>query len=189
MSVFRNADFYVEHISDVTDFTTLAGSFSACHNETGLERYLKDQALLDEEKNDARTYLVFDATNDQLAGYFSLRTCLVPYPCGEREIHTWPAVELSNFARNAGYRPGVSAVKDLGAYVLVNFVWPLVHKVSLVIGAKFLCLYALNRPTLIAHYEKLGFSQIREDIAKLVYERTKPQYDQGCVFMFQFIGD
>lgn len=209
MSVFNDGHFYVEHAYDVPDFKKVVAPFRACHGAQGLEDYLKQQALWDEEHNNARTYLVFDAVNDELVGYFSLRTCLVPYPDDGQEMQTGsviehvcfflrkllrrkaiqilPAIELSNFARNADYQLSESVVGKLGAYVLDHFVWPLVQNVSLVIGARFLCLYALNNTKLIKHYEAFGFSKVDERIEQLVYARTKPHYDQGCIFMLQFI--
>lgn len=117
-----NEYFRVEHISDAKDVKTALAGFSAGKRAAGLELYLKKSALTDEAECDARTYLVRDVVTDEIAVYFSLRTCLVPFQFGDGSMYTIPGIELSNFARNVNYRSGhkgvsVPALRDSGKRV------------------------------------------------------------------------
>lgn len=179
-----NEYFRVEHISDAKDVKTAVAGFSAEKGAVGLERYLKKLAMKDEAECDARTYLVRDVVTDEVAAYFSLRTCLVPLPIGHGDMYTIPGIELSNFARNTNYRSGHREIEKIGGYVFFRFVLPLVRHVSSLVGARLLCLYALPKPCLISYYEKtLGFSKLEESEANFIYGHIKPKYDQDCVFM------
>ena len=140
--------------------------------------------MTDEEECDARTYLVRDVVTDEIAVYFSLRTCLVPFQFGDGGMYTIPGIELSNFARNINYRSGHKGIEKVGGYVFFRFVLPLVQHVSSLVGAQLLCLYALPDSHLIRYYEKtLGFSKLEEPEANFIYGHIKPKYDQDCVFM------
>ena len=179
-----NEYFRVEHISDAKDVKVALAGFSAGKRAAGLELYLKKSALTDEAECDARTYLVRDVVTDEVAVYFSLRTCLVPFQFGDGGMYTIPGIELSNFARNVNYRSGHKGIEKVGGYVFFRFVLPLVQHVSSLVGAQLLCLYALPDPHLIRYYEKtLGFSKLEDPEANFIYGHIKPKYDQDCVFM------
>lgn len=180
-----NEFFRIEHISDAKEIKKALAGFSAGNKALGLERYLKEMALTDEAEHDARTYLVRDVVTDEIAAYFSLRTCLVPLPIDDSCIYTIPGIELSNFARNTNYRPGRKGIEKVGGYVFFRFVLPLVRHVSSLIGARLLCLYALPTSRLIRYYETLGFRKLDSAKMDFIHKRIKPKYDQGCVFMFR----
>jgi len=123
-------------------------------------------AVKDEDSGQSRTYLVKDALTRDLACYFSLRTCLIPYVLKERRINL-SAIELANFAVNDNYRRS---------------------QLSTCVGAGWLCIFALPRERLIDYYEKkLGFSRLPADKETLVYGHVKPEYDKDCIFMYQRI--
>lgn len=96
-----NEYFRVEHISDAKDVKTALAGFSAGKRAAGLELYLKKSALTDEAECDARTYLVRDVVTDEIAVYFSLRTCLVPFQFGDGSMYTISGIELSKLRENA----------------------------------------------------------------------------------------
>ena len=181
-----NADFVAEHLTDCNEHRNLIEGFSVGKNAKGLENYLKYGALLDEVSNESRTYLVKDAVSLELACYFSLRSCLVPFAITDDLFTTIPAIELSNFASNARYRSSQSGVRQIGAYVFMEFVLPICHQVASLIGAKWLCIYALPETKLVAYYcQKLGFSRLDAEQEAFVYSHVKPKYDKGCIFMYQ----
>ena len=81
---FATDDFVLEHLTDSKGHLQLLDSFSVANNATGLERYLKSRAILDEARNESRTYLVKDVVSGELACYFSLRTGLITVSAVQR---------------------------------------------------------------------------------------------------------
>lgn len=183
----NSGDFIIEHLNDSVENRRLLSAFSAGKNATGLERYIKAQAIRDEQSNESRTYLVKDALTGDLACYFSLRTCLVPVAITKSLFATIPAIELSNFAVNENYRRSQKAAKKIGVFVFLNFIIPIVRHVSSFVGAKWLCIYALPISKLLEYYEKLGFARLDEKREAFVYSHVKPKYDKDCIFMYQSI--
>ena len=185
-SALSTADFSLERLAATPANLALVESFRAAENAKGLERYLKDCALRDEETNESRTYLVKDSVSGELACYFSLRACLVPVSLGNDLFATVPAVELANFAVNETYRSRQRAVRRIGAYAFLEFVLPLARWSASVVGARWLCIYALPEKRLLAYYgEKLGFARLSPEQEAFVHSHVKPQYDRGCIFMYQ----
>ena len=184
-----NGDFVVEHLTDSPENIQCVEAFAAGNNAKGLEAYLKRFALGDENSDDSRTYLVKDSLTRTLACYFSLRTCLVPIALTESIFTTVPAVELANFAVNENYRGLQRVVKRIGAYVFVSFILPIVQHIAELVGAKWLCVYALPEEKLIRYYETLGFSRLSRDQEEFVYRHVKPKYDENCIFMYQGIKE
>ena len=121
VSALSTADFSLERLAATPDDLALVESFRAAENAKGLERYLKDCALRDEETNESRTYLVKDSVSGELACYFSLRACLVPVSLGNDLFATVPAVELANFAVNETYRSRQRAVRRRGGCASTRF--------------------------------------------------------------------
>ena len=180
-------DFIVEHLDDSPENLQLIQDFACPNNAMGLELYLKQQALDDEDIGQSRTYLVKDALTRDLACYFSLRTCLIPYVLKGSRINL-SAIELANFAVNDNYRRSQRAIAKIGEYVFVEIIRPLAKHISTCIGAGWLCVFALPRKRLIDYYEKrLGFSRLPADKESFVHGHVKPEYDKDCIFMYQRI--
>ena len=178
-------DFIVEHLLSSNIDNGQLNGFVAGNNAYGLEVYLKNCAANDEKAKESRTYLVKDAVSNELACYFSLRTCLVPIALSDGLFSTIPAIELSNFAVNERYRTRERAIRKVGAYALAAFIRPIAQYVSEFVGAKWLCIYALPDDKLIGYYGKLGFSRLPAEQESFVYSHVKPKYDDGCIFMCQ----
>lgn len=180
-------DFVVEHLVDSSANQQLLASFSVANDANGLEVYLKRRAVIDEERNESRTYLVKDAYTGELACYFSLRSGLITVSSGDGSFDTIPAAELSNFAVNVSYRASHRNMKKIGAYVFIKFILPIVSCISEWIGMQCLYVYALSKSKLISHYESLGFSRLDAEDEQFVYSHVKPRYDKGCVFMYMYL--
>lgn len=179
-------DFALTRLSQTSDSRALISSFRAPENAKGLEFYLKDCALRDEETGESRTYLVKDSVSGELACYFSLRSCLVPLSLGNDLFTTIPAVEMANFAVNDAYRRKQREARKIGAYAFLEFVLPLARCSASIVAARWLCIYALPEHRLLTYYqEKLGFSRLSPDQESFVHLHVKPKYDQGCIFMYQ----
>ena len=67
------------HLTNSPEDRKAVQDFVVVHPETGggLERYLKEDALLDEENSLMRTYLVRHRFTNECVGYFSLKAGLV----------------------------------------------------------------------------------------------------------------
>lgn len=184
---FATDDFVLEHLTDSKGHRQLLDSFSVANNATGLEMYLKSRAMLDETRNESRTYLVKDVVSGELACYFSLRTGLITVSAGDGSFDTVPAAELSNFAVNASYSAAHRNVRKIGAYVFNKFILPVVRSSAGWIGMQCLYVYALPKGKLISYYERLGFRRMSDEDVRFVYSHVKPRYDQGCVFMYMYV--
>jgi hypothetical protein len=58
---------------------------------------------------------------------------------------------------------------------------------SVYIGVNALYIYALPEEKLIDHYQTMGFERLLERQEKFVQRHVKPEYDEGCIFMYQTI--
>lgn len=177
----------IEHISNSPCDLSLIQSFETNDKSRGLEYYLKDTALYDEENNLSRTYLVKDSATHELAGYFSLRTGLITRQVEGEKFDSIPAIELANFAVNTNYKKNHPEIKLLGFYIFKNFIIPLSKYFCKYIGIHALYIYALPNENLIEHYIKMGFSRLPPEQEQFVQFHVKPKYDDGCIFMYQIL--
>lgn len=186
-SVVDTKDFSVEHLFDNPENMDLIASFQATNGAAGLENYLKNQSVEDEENNCSRTYLVKDVLSGELVAYFSLKTGLVTIQLDGENFDSIPAIELANFAINKLYKDSHPESKKLGFYTFKKFVLPLVQRMSQYIGINALYIYALPEERLLDHYHTMGFERLPEQQEKFVQRHVKPKYDEGCIFMYQTI--
>lgn len=146
---------------------------------------MKFQSGGDEQNLNARTYIVKDKVTGELACYFTLRSGLITIQAFHEDFDTIPAIELSNFAINDGYRKNHPKTRLLGSFILKQFILPIARTMSKYIGVKSLYIYALPDENLIEHYEKMGFTRLPRKQEKFVQNHVKPKYDEDCIFMFQ----
>ena len=180
--------FYYQHIFDSEDNEKLIQHFSVGKmSGQGLEDYLKQLAISEEEENFARTYLVKDKETHELASYFTLKTGLFTLEIDEKRFYTVPSIELSNFAVNSSYRTQHPELSEIGKTTFREFVIPLVRFIRTFVGAKALYIYALPEDKLINHYKEMGFTRLTDEQEKYVYTHVKPKYDDGCIFMYQIL--
>lgn len=184
---FTSQTFEIEHIDESPENIQLLDEFLVGMNATGLEMYLKEFALSDEQNNLSRTYLIKDKYSGEVAAYFSLRNGLITQQVSSESFDSIPAIELSNFAVNLSYKRNHPEIGKLGAYVFKTFVLPIVLYVSNFTGVNSLYIYALPEPKLIEHYKRMGFHRLPEQDEQFIYEHIKPKYDEGCVFMYQIL--
>ena len=185
-----SAEFNLRHLTGSADDRHRIAAFSAGKNALGLERYLKESSIDHELAGENRTYLVLDAITDELACYFTLRSGLIPVPenSGEGYLSTLSGMELAYFAVNENYRRSKAKTTNtrIGFYVFDKFILPISKHVSGIIGARILFVYALPHPKLMSYYANtLGFRTLPRELERFLYDRVKPDSDEGCVFMFQ----
>lgn len=180
----NNSEFFkIAHISEEYDIS----SFS-CKKGPGLEQYLKSFALDDERCYTSRTYLIISKISNEVVAYFSLRTGLITISRGWfHGFDAYPGIELANFAVNDNYKEREDAIKHFGVYVFTVFILPLVQDISKYVGSTFLFIYALPEDKLLNHYSTMGFSRMSARMSKFIYRHVKPNYDRGCIFMYQNI--
>lgn len=184
-SVFDTEYLLIEHLSDTAENIELIKDFAVGNEASGLEDYLKFQALEDEKNNNSRTYLVKDKISKELVGYFSLRTGLITIQIMNDSFDSIPAIELANFAVNKRYKESHPDAVRLGAYMLDHFIYPLARCMANYVGVNSLYIYAVPEEKLIEHYKRMGFSRLPETQEKFVQHHVKPKYDEGCIFMYQ----
>lgn len=153
----------------------------------GLQKYLREWALNDEEEGSARTYLIKDKEDGSVVAYFSLRTGLMTQRNGLFHFDTITGIELANFAVNDAYRDAHDVMPALGCYVFDSFVYPLVCDISSYVGAAILYIFSLPEKKLMEHYGKMGFQRLPSKMERFIHRRVKPAYDRGCIFMAQRI--
>lgn len=175
------------------------------HNQIiGLEAYLKHCAWEDDESGQIRAYVIKPYFSDEIIAYFAIRAGMVSVDSElrnfEREFNalqegtklvpdTIPGIEISHFAVNDAYRKKHSkngtSLKGLGKYLYPEFIYPIIHKVTLLLGVNILYLYAAGDEKLKNYYEKVfGFSRLKYD-EKIV--PVTSYYDDNCEFMFRLL--
>ncbi len=182
--------FFYEHLFDDKKNSEQINNFAIRERSGyGLELYLKQTAVFDEENQLNSTYLVKDKKTKEIVGYFSVRTGLftVETPDFEGYFDTIPAVELSNFAVNALYRASHPELKQIGEIIFRSFILPTVKHIQNFVAVKALYIYALPEDKLISYYEKLGFTRLEKEEERFVHAHVKPKYDEDCIFMYQIL--
>lgn len=182
--------FYYEHISDSAENVDLIKKFTVAERSGfGLEYYLKETAIYDDENSLNSTYLVKDKSSKEIVGYFSLKTGLftIGVEGSDDYFDSIPAVELSNFAVNATYRRMHPNEKGLGLTMLRHFIIPIIQHIKNFVAVRALYIYALPEEKLIQHYESMGFSRLNQEEEDFVHSHVKPKYDDGCIFMYQIV--
>ena len=194
--IINDGVFYCEHITDA-DSDDIE-QFSVRHPEVagGLERYLKEDAITDEQEDIMRTYLVRDMQSDELVGYFSIKAGM--FSVNEHEIvdedtkekrtvfDTLPGIEIANFAVNAGYQANHPSVKGVGVVIFLDFIRPIASQIGEVLGVRYLYIFALPYDSLIERYQKsYRFVRLSDKEEDELHKRVKPFYDEDCCFMYQ----
>ena len=194
MAMQENNWLVCNHLSHSPEDIEAIRNFAVVHPKTGegLERYLKEDALMDEDEGFMRTYLVRHRQTGDLVGYFSLKAGLVALnerrmPDSSIAFDTVPGVELANFAINKRFLEKYHQ-RRLGGIVFHRLVVPLVLKFAESLGIYLLYIFALPQPKLIETYHDYGFQRLSDKAEGLLHKRLKPSYDESCIFMFQTLG-
>lgn len=154
----------------------------------GLEVYLKKHALEEERDNAARTYLIRDNATSEIVAYFTLKAGLITSKTSWKTFDNQTGVELANFAVNDNYRRYKDVMPHIGQYVFSQFVMKQIRKAQEIIGVEYLYIFALPEKKLIEHYQTMGFSRVQNiRLEKFIHKHIKPNYDKGCIFMYQKI--
>lgn len=167
----------------------------------GLQAYLKHCAWEDDENGLIRAYVVKSYFSDEIIAYFAIRAGMVSVDSENRNTkreyaalqegtklvpETISGIEISHFAVNDAYREKHSnngiLPKGLGKYIYPEFIYPIIQKISSLLGVRILYLYAAGDEKLKKYYESVfGFSRLESD-AKII--PVTSYYDDYCEFMF-----
>ena len=158
----------------------------------GLANYIQHFAFRDEDSGVMRTYLVKDSRSLEIAGYFSLKAGLISLNEAKTEsgvvFDTLPGVEIANFAVNDRYIRAHPELKGIGAVIFGKFIRPIIADVAERVGVRIIYIFALpNEKLLQAYSERYGFLRLDSDSEAELHKRLKPQYDEGCIFMYQLL--
>lgn len=189
----QNELFYCEHLLDNPQNVELIKEFQIKQNTGhGLEVYLKQYSVIEEEEHSARTYIVKDNITHEIVGYFSLKAGMIA--ANERktlftsEFDSIPGIELANFAVNSMYKEAHSEYEGIGKIIFVDFILPIARKAANHIGITYLYIFALPYDTLINYYKSLGFGRLSFLEEFFMHRRIRPRYDKRCIFMAQKIN-
>ena len=155
----------------------------------GLAVYLKGFAEADEKNGFMRTYIVRDNMTNEFVGYFSLKAGLISIneqKIGNKEyFDTIPGIELANFAINNTYLKNHPGSRGCGYVVYQRLIKPILYEVSERIGVYLFYIFSLPIDSLIKRYGEYGFKRLSMKYEEALHARLKPNYDAGCIFMFQ----
>lgn len=179
---------YCVHISSEDD--SLIRQFQLANDHGGfLAEYLKKETLSDENNFRMRTYLVYDKHTSELVGYYSLKAGFVSSKENSNFFNfgfdSIPGVELANFAVNGAYKRNHPEIQKTGTYIFLQFVIPTVKEAAEYIGIDILYIFALPYKELVKYYKHLGFSRLNRMQERSMHRRIRPNYDEGCIFMYQ----
>ncbi|MBR2811417.1 MAG: hypothetical protein IKD69_08560 [Solobacterium sp.] len=191
----RVKDFVIDREEQYRDMDTIIG----------LEAYLRHAAWDDDYNRQTKVYVIRDERHpEMIAAYFSLKAGMVAYRDAESFIseaerehlrrqniksipEALPAIELAHFAVNDSYRRVIrregAPVKGLGAFFYPQFIYPIILEAADMIGVRLVYLYAAGDEALVAYYRSVfRFHTLEYD---LDLAPIKPDYDQGCTFMYR----
>ena len=191
-SILSNGIFYCSHLGsnpndekDIMDFSISAP------NGQGLKNYLLYSAFLEEENNYMRTYFIRDISTNELVCYFSLKAGLISFnEISNNEkvsFDTLPGIELANFAVNDVYIHNHPSAKGIGLLIFLDFIIPIVKRVSVEVGVRIIYIFALPFESLINRYRDYGFKRLSKSNENQLHKRIKPSYDENCIFMYQMV--
>ena len=165
-------------------------SFSVKHKDGfGLVQYLYGSAEVEEENNVMRTYIVRDNYSNEFVGYFSLKAGMISI--NEQKIgnddffDTRPGIELANFAVNSSYTAKHKELRGCGRIIFDLLIVPIIEEVSMKVGVKYIYIFSLPFETLMKRYGDYGFKRLTSRQEEELHRRLKPNYDEGCIFMYQ----
>ena len=158
----------------------------------GLVNYIQHLAFPDESAGIMRTYIVRDCRSSELVGYFALKAGLISLneekTASGVVFDTLPGVEIANFAVNNSYIEAHPDLKGIGSVIFGKFIRPIIDEVAERIGVKIIYIFALPDEKLLRLYqERYGFLRLSRFAEERLHKRLKPQYDEGCVFMYQLL--
>jgi len=188
LSSLNTEIFEISHLSDC-DLEDISSFTIKNPNGHGLEMYLKYSALADEKSGAARTYIIRDTMTHKIVAYFSLKTGLITAQTSLTTFDNLSAIELANFAVNDDYRMYNDVIPQVGKYIFYVFILPLAKEISQYVGASYLYIFALPQNKLMAHYKTMGFKRFSKSTENFIHRHIRPNYDQGCIFMYQSIAD
>lgn len=169
--------FYREHLGEKSDHKSLIQDFQPTRPEGyGLTRYLQDQAFVDEESGNIRTYLIRQKGTGELVGYYSIRAGNILLRQNE-STNVISGIELTNFAVNGKYRVRHPKVTMVGARIFYGFIMPQIREIRETLGVKILYIFALDQVPLLNYYKRLGFLSLQKQDEQFVYQTCKPSYD------------
>lgn len=148
----------------------LIEQFSCGHDE--IDRYIKEDALLDQYNGRGVTYLILNELEDKLIAYYTLMSTSLIYAidnsCNTKidklRISGFPAIEIKMFAVSKTYQKCVYLSDDLGNtlysdLILGSLIGDIYTFSSEVIGIQMIILYSTDEALKLYrrnHFEDLG---------------------------------
>lgn len=152
------------------------GDFDCGVENEPLTAYLKGDAFEENANGKTKTYVVRNVDNNDIIGYFSLRTSGIGYVDEFKKVKSVPAVELSEYALDVKYQGN-----GLGSDIFLGHIVPKVQNLSSNFGCQIILVYAFHQKS-IEFYEKNNFKEI-ENMKEFI--TIVDDFSQGCrVFVY-----
>lgn len=131
-------------------------SFDCGVENEPLTEYIKDKAFKENRSGKSKTYLVKNLENNDIIGYFSLRTSGLGFVDETtKAVNFIPAVELSEFALDNNYQ-----VKGIGSALFQGYIVPKVQELAKDFGCQIILVYAFHEKA-IKFYKKNNFIELK----------------------------
>lgn len=138
-----------------------------------------------------RTYFIRDISTNELVCYFSLKAGLISFNeiSNNKKVSfdTLSGIEFANFAVNDVYIHNHPNAKGIGLLIFLDFIIPIVRRVSVEVGVRIIYIFALPFESLINRYRDYGFKRSSKSNENQLHRRIKPSYDENCICMYQMV--
>jgi hypothetical protein len=155
-----------------------------CEKNQDVQDFLHDAAksIRMQKKSVARTYMIIDSVNDEIAAYFAIafkpiilekdhelsksKVKKLPIHTDEEgTIEIIPTILIGQIGRADGY-----SKDDIDLEDILDYIFGIINIVKAYIGGKVVLVEVNNEPKLVEHYKKYGFEKIQEssDMSQLM---------------------
>jgi len=188
--------FFCEKVRNCDEHRRVINTFEVAHKDgDGVVDYLKKRAIEDTIRGESTTYLVFDKYR-QLCGFFTLKTCLLVFYNRDEQSHeiskdsdgieikiSESAIELVNFARNAGITDYDDIAQYIAPTMMADFIVPIIEEIRKYVGVQNIVIYAIDEKLVNYYQNTYGFGFLDKEATDYVCENIKPYYDHGGQLM------
>jgi len=173
--VFNIDDIFIDERLDDEKHLRIISDFN-CGESKELEDFLKAEAFTYNRDGQGNTYLIFNKENNDIIGYYTLRTnAIQAYNEKHERIEVLPAIEVARLAISENYQR-----KGYGRLIFLFYILPKIHEIRSIVGVNIIMLFSVDTPQAIGFYEHLGFKATLNEVEQFINEDC----NKGCKLMY-----